>query len=235
MSAETRQPLQPLSLASLASSGPGPPPRSVFRGRVTSIRPYSPHTRLAQLTLASLDSTDPPQTTLEVELMGDVAFKASRRLHKGDTLILSTKGLVALPAKGKGKEGGKARPPRVRFERELLGWIRRAKNGDEEFLHYRGASSTCTAGVPCETDTCFRRPQEAKDVASASLCASASRSTTRLVTRSRRPNCLGYRAALVQTSTRTITTCLCGKEGQPSRRRQALAQEEKGRDGGGRA
>ncbi|GAA5854890.1 hypothetical protein JCM9279_000188 [Rhodotorula babjevae] len=135
MATTARRPVEPVPLSALASSSSLPPPqRAVIRGRLAKIRPYSPHTRLAQLTLASLDPTDPPGTALAVELRGDVALRASRRLRKGDVLILATRGVSAAPTRGKDDKGGDRSAGRVRFD-ELTGWIRR-KNGDEEFLHY---------------------------------------------------------------------------------------------------
>ena len=151
MATPARRPLEPLALSALVASSSSSShrdlaPHGVIRGRLTRIRPYSPHTRLAQLTLASLDPADPPGTALDLELKGDIALRASRRLHKGDTLILSTKGASTALTRSEGEKGGDRRAGRVRFA-ELTGWVRR-KNGDEEFLHYARASPLPCPSVP---------------------------------------------------------------------------------------
>ncbi|BGP52107.1 hypothetical protein JCM10450v2_008078 [Rhodotorula kratochvilovae] len=138
--------IKPLSLAAVSSSVASTP-QGVFRGRIASIRDFSPHTRLTQLTLASLDSNEPAETRLEIELKGDWAAKASRRFLKGDVLVLSTKGVAAVESKGKGREGEKEKPPRVRLERGLTGWLQR-QNGVEEFVQYKVPAKKRPVGVP---------------------------------------------------------------------------------------
>ncbi|GAA5910564.1 hypothetical protein JCM8208_007643, partial [Rhodotorula glutinis] len=135
MPSTARRPLEPIPLSHLASPSSSLPPHrnGVVRGRLTHLRPYSPHTHLAQLTLTSLDPRlDPPgaPAAVTIELKGDVALQASRRLRKGDTVILSTQGASTAPTRTKGDKSGVRR---VRFD-ELTGWIRR-KNGNEEVLH----------------------------------------------------------------------------------------------------
>ncbi|GAA6056225.1 hypothetical protein JCM3770_002096 [Rhodotorula araucariae] len=133
----TRAPaVLPLSLLTLASSTE-PTPQGVSRGRIASIRDFSPHTRLAQVTLASIDPNDPPGAVVELELKGDWAAKATRRFVKGDVLILLTKGIVAVDRKVNGKKGDEEKPPRMRLECGLTGWVLR-KNGVEEFVQYKG-------------------------------------------------------------------------------------------------
>ncbi|KPV73183.1 uncharacterized protein RHOBADRAFT_55394 [Rhodotorula graminis WP1] len=149
MPTTARRPLEPVPLSTLASSSPSSSsPHGVVRGRLTKLRPYSPHTRLAQLTLASIDpGLDTPGTAIDVELKGDVALLASRRLRKGDIVILATKGASTAPGKSTGNGHGERRAGWVRFD-ELTGWIRR-KNGDDEFLHFaQAAKSTAPHARP---------------------------------------------------------------------------------------
>ncbi|GAA5884189.1 hypothetical protein JCM6882_002171 [Rhodosporidiobolus microsporus] len=136
--ANGRHKLVPLSLSSILATTSSPlPPASVCRGRIASVKPYSAHTRLAQCIITSLDENDAPGTQLEVELKGWWADKASRRFRVGEVVVLRTGTAKVLVGSRKGKEkqvGEKKR--RLRFEKELSGWIVR-KGGEEEVLRYK--------------------------------------------------------------------------------------------------
>ncbi|GAA5853979.1 hypothetical protein JCM8547_008179 [Rhodosporidiobolus lusitaniae] len=127
--------LTPIPLTSFATS-PALPSSAVFRGRIASVRAYSPHTRLASFTLAPTDAMEPKDVCLEVELKGWWAEKASKRFRVGETVVLKTSGgkLLEGSAKGKEKEGGGKK--RLRFDKGLTGWVVR-KGGDEEVLRYK--------------------------------------------------------------------------------------------------
>ncbi|GAA6041404.1 hypothetical protein JCM8097_005231 [Rhodosporidiobolus ruineniae] len=161
--------LTPLSLAAVASSS-SLPTSGVFRGRVTSVRPYSPHTKLAHFTLVSTDASDKAQ--LEVELKGWWAERAARRFRVGETVVLRTAGgkIVEGSAKGKEKagEGGKRR---LRFDKGVSGWVVR-EGGKEEVLRYsatdpRQASSAATTVLPLPRPATKPRPAAAKPPAPA--------------------------------------------------------------------
>lgn len=133
--------LQLLSLTALTSSS-SLHQSSVFRGRVSLLRPYSPHTHLATLTISSLDE---PNATVEVECKGWWAEKVSRRFRGGETVVLKTKGgkIMQGSKKGKEKEGGEGKR-RVRYEKGVEGWVIR-KGGEEEVLRYSSAFTVSTS------------------------------------------------------------------------------------------
>lgn len=135
-------PLQPVSLADLASLEFSSllPPHGVYRARILSVRPWSPHTRLGQIGLGGATSGEAGDAVV-VELKGLWADKAMRRFRKGDVAILLTKGADVIEAKGKKRAGAaeKEQAVRLRYSRGLTGWIRRM-DGSEEVLRYEGAS-----------------------------------------------------------------------------------------------
>ncbi|GAA5837795.1 hypothetical protein JCM11251_002324 [Rhodosporidiobolus azoricus] len=134
--------LIPLWLSSITSTTTSTlPARSVCRGKIASVKPWSTHTRLASITLAPVDENDTPETRLEVELKGWWAEKASRRFRVGEVVILRTVGAKVLVGSKKGKEKeGSEMKRRVRFEKELYGWVVR-RGGEEEVVRYRATDS----------------------------------------------------------------------------------------------
>lgn len=134
--------LQPLSLAEFTSVSPPSSlntPHGVYRARILSVRPWSPHTRLGQIQLGAVPG-DEPETAVVVELKGLWADRATRRFRKGDVVILLTKGAELIETKGKKRSDASEQDPAVklRYSRGLTGWIRR-KDRSEEVLRYEGA------------------------------------------------------------------------------------------------
>lgn len=151
--------LVPVSLSDVASSAGLP--NGAFRGRITAVRAFSPHTKLAQLVVASLDASDPPQTRVEVELKGDWADKPSRRFLKGDILVLRTFNASSVERKGKEKAGEPAPLARIRYDAGLTGWLQRG--GVDELLQYKSASPEVLdemRDMICDNLTYFERSHE---------------------------------------------------------------------------
>ncbi|GJN94197.1 hypothetical protein Rhopal_007271-T1 [Rhodotorula paludigena] len=140
--------LVPVSLSDVASSAGLP--NGAFRGRITAVRAFSPHTKLAQLVIASLDASDPPQTRVEVELKGDWADKPSRRFLKGDILVLRTVNASSVERKGKEKAGEPAPLARIRYDAGLTGWLQRS--GVDELLQYKGRTPDDVSGSATSSD-----------------------------------------------------------------------------------
>ncbi|BGP35802.1 hypothetical protein JCM10296v2_007654 [Rhodotorula toruloides] len=159
---QTGRPLRPVSLADLASleSSSLLPPQGVYRARIFSVRPWSPHTRLGQITLGGATSGEAGDAVF-VELNGLWADKAMRRFRKGDVAILLTNGVEVIKAKGKKRADAaeKDSAVRLRYSRGLTGWIKR-KDGSEEVLRYEVATSKPAPTVPAKRP----HPPEAMDV-----------------------------------------------------------------------
>ncbi|GAA5930365.1 hypothetical protein JCM10213_001071 [Rhodosporidiobolus nylandii] len=136
--AAPRTVLAPLALSSVLSS-PSLPSSGVYRGRVVSTREYSPHTKLASVTLAPAEEDATPDARLEVELKGWWADKAARRFRPGEVVVLRTAGATLLEGSAKGKEKPGAKR-RLRYEKGLTGWAVR-KGGQEEVLRYKARSA----------------------------------------------------------------------------------------------
>ncbi|GAA5876254.1 hypothetical protein JCM3774_002338 [Rhodotorula dairenensis] len=133
------------------------PPLAAFRGRVVDVRPFSIHTQLAQLTLASLGTPQDQQARAAVELKGVWAENAAKRITKGDVLVLTTKGIALLGPRKHGRENAPARVPvRVRFDDGVTGWIQR-RDGTEDLIQYKALSSGRKAKVPEPKNTKSKR------------------------------------------------------------------------------
>ncbi|GAA6011169.1 hypothetical protein JCM10207_005523 [Rhodosporidiobolus poonsookiae] len=141
--------LTPLSLSAiLSSSSSSLPTSAVFRGRISSLRPYSPHTRLAALVLKPTDSSTASDDQLEVELKGWWAEKAARRFRKGEVVVLRGAGAKVLEGSVKGKEKeGRDVQRRVRFDNGLSGWVVR-KDGQEEVVRYKATDRRSSTPAP---------------------------------------------------------------------------------------
>ncbi|KAJ8291561.1 hypothetical protein OF846_005227 [Rhodotorula toruloides] len=158
----TPRPLQPVSLAELAALAHSSslPPQGVYRASILSVRPWSPHTRLGQVTLGGVISGEAGDAVV-VELKGLWADKAMRRFRKGDIVILLAKGAELIEKKGKklADAAEKELAVRVRYSQGLTGWIRR-KDGTEEVLRYKVATPKPAPTVPAKRP----HPLKAMDV-----------------------------------------------------------------------
>ncbi|GAA5982861.1 hypothetical protein JCM10908_006813 [Rhodotorula pacifica] len=146
------------------------PPLAAFRGRVVDIRPFSSHTQLAQLTLASVGTSEKLQARVHVELKGPWAENAAKRITKGDVLVLTTKGIALLGSKGRRHEKKDQKEvARVRFDDGMTGWIQR-RDGSEDLIQYKPSTRK---GKVSQQDP--KRAEQKKSVAEQTPEATAQR------------------------------------------------------------
>ena len=146
MTTATPTAVVPLELSELAAK-PLPAALAAFRGRVVDVRPFSTHTQLAQLTLASIGTPADQQARAVVELKGAWAENACKRIAKGDVLVLTTKGVALLNAAGSPNNDTEARrPARLRFDDGITGWIQH-RDGTDDLISYRRASFRIPASM----------------------------------------------------------------------------------------